>query len=115
MALTDHFVENAGPVSDGGNGFDRISIHAFVSSLAAAKKGGTGWDGTLASRRTKIISLFNLQAADLPQLDLILTPLSALTVDGDIALFLFYLTQALMGIEGGVLTIAEAASLAGLV
>ncbi len=114
MALVDHFAQDAGSTEDGGSGVNRISIHAFVSTLAAAKKGGTGWSGTLASRRTKIINLHGLEASDLAQLDLILTPLAALTAEGEIALFLFDLTQALMGIEGGVLTLAEAASLAGL-
>ena len=93
---------------------DKIKIHPFIAVLAAAKKGSTGFDGTLASRRTEIINRFSLQAGDLSQLDMILTPLAALATDQETSIFLINLAWALMGYEAGFLSVQETASLAGV-
>lgn len=64
MALFDHFAENAGPIEDGGNGFDRVSANGFNCLLGVVLN-----DSTQAEARAEFITKFNLLPADESQLD----------------------------------------------
>lgn len=64
MALMDHFAQNAGPVEDGGNGFERYSANQFATKLSIILN-----EGDQVAGRAELITEFDIQAEGLPQLD----------------------------------------------
>ncbi len=64
MALFDHFAPNAGPVEDGGNGFNRLSANGINCLLGVVLN-----DSTQAEARVELTTKFNLDATDLLQMD----------------------------------------------
>jgi len=110
MALIDHFAPDAG-TEPGGNGFERLPAHTFATLLAV---GNNGVFGNAAAARTRIISEFNLQTADEPQLDAIITAIVDAVGTEEKYKIIRDVEDALLGYESAHITKAEAISNVGL-
>lgn len=106
MALIDHFLNNSRPVSEGGNGFNRISAHNFTGGLFLWAAGDV--------TRANIVSAFGLDAADEVQLDQMSANYIAESTAADKITYVNKVHHALMLSETGVLNKTQAMTILGL-
>lgn len=110
MALIDHFAPDAG-TSPEENGFEKLPAHEFTTMLAIANNGTFG---NAVAARARIVSEFNLQVSDEPQLDaLIAAILAAVGVENKYKI-IRDTEDSLIGYQSGFITKAEAISNTGI-
>lgn len=99
MALIDRFAPTDIP--------DRLPAHGFSTMIAV---GNNGTLGNAVAARARIISEFNLQLSDEPQLDLIIAAIQSAVGTEEKYKIIRDLEDSLVAYESGLITKAEAIS-----